>query len=405
MRVLWLSNAPWSPSGYGEQTAAFVPRLQALGHDVAIAANYGLQAAQFDYGGTTVYPSAGGWGNATLGTYAEHFKADLVIALCDAWVLKPELWPDDLRVAVWAPLDHYPVPPAVLKVLQHKQVRTIAMSRFGEDWFTRFGLDPLYVPHGIDTNLFKPYPERKSQLRQGLGVPEDAFLVGMVAANKGNPSIPRKSFPQVFDAFARFARKHPDAWMYVHSDPQGGGSTGHGCDLDTLALAMQVPQERVILLPPEAWHLQIPKDAVANLYSAFDVLVNPSMGEGFGIPIVEAQACGCPVIASDHSAMTELTGAGWLVSGDRWWDELQSSFLIMPSVDSIENALEAAYESKGDQKIKDAAVEFAMQYDADLVTVEHWEPTLAALERPREVLPISRQVRRAEERKKAKATA
>ena len=103
--------------------------------------------------------------------------------------------------------------------------------------------------------------------------------------------------------------------------------------------------------------------------------------------------------------MTELTGAGWLVTGDRWWDELQSSFLIMPSIDSIEGALEAAYDAKGDQKLKDAAVEFAQEYDADFVAARYWVPALEALERPREVLPISRQVRRAQEREKAKATA
>jgi glycosyltransferase involved in cell wall biosynthesis len=385
-RILWLSNAAWSPSGYGEQTATFVPRLQALGHELAVAANYGLQAAKFEIGGLTTYPADGNWGNTTLGTYAEHHQADFVIALCDAWVLKPHLWPADLRMAIWTPIDHWPIPPSVLAVLQHPQVKPIAMSRFGEEWMHKFKLDPLYVPHGVDTRLFTPHPERRTAVRRELSVPEDAFLVGMVAANKGNPSFPRKGFPQAFDAFAQFAKTHTDAWMYVHSDASGHG--GSGIDLDVLARAVNCPQGRVRFPPEKAWQLGMAKEVVANLYHAFDVLLNPSMGEGFGIPIIEAQASGVPVIASDHSAMTELTQAGWLVPGDRWWDALQESFAIVPSIGGIVAALEAAYDSRGDQKLRDAAVEFARDYDADLVTVRDWEPALQKLSKGQEVGPL-----------------
>ena len=53
------------------------------------------------------------------------------------------------------------------------------------------GLDALYVPHGVDTTLFKPRPEIRDAVRDELGIPREAFLVGMVAANKGNPSRAR----------------------------------------------------------------------------------------------------------------------------------------------------------------------------------------------------------------------
>ena len=393
MRLLWLGNPPFVGSGYGEQANIFVPRLRALGHDLAVAANYGLQATKLEWNGLTVYPSDGQWGNTSIGTYAEHYNADFVVALCDAWVMKPQLWPDDLRMAIWTPVDHWPIPPSVLAVLQDEKVIPIAMSRFGEEWMRKFSLDPIYIPHGVDTDVFYPRPEIRDQVRDELSIPRDVFLVGMVAANKGNPMVPRKSFPQAFDAFARFAEKHKDAWMYVHTEAQPQGS---GMSLDTLARAVGCPEKRVRFPPEQSWQLGMTRDVVAALYQAFDVLLNPSMGEGFGVPILEAQASGCPVIASDHSAMSELTQAGWLVTGDRWWDALQESFLIVPAIDSIRMALEAAYDSRGDQKLRAAGVEFAQQYDADVVTVQYWEPALERLAKPREVPPLpNRKMRRA----------
>jgi glycosyltransferase involved in cell wall biosynthesis len=378
-RILWLSNAPWAASGYGEQTALFVPRLRDLGHEIAVVCNYGLQGRETTWNHTTCYPSDGQWGNVNLPMFAEEFQADQVIILCDAFVLKPSVWPDGLTAAVWAPVDHYPIPPPVLGVLQDEKLQPVAMSRFAEQLMTEAGLDPVYVPHGVDTTRFRPQPEIRDAVRDELGIPRDVFLIGMVAANKGNASVPRKGFPQAFLAFSRFARKHKDAWLYCHTEAQPFMGGGGGLNLDVLAEACSVPERRLRFPHAKAWQLGIPTQAVAFMYQAFDVLLMPSMGEGFGIPLVEAQACGVPVIASDHSAMTELCQAGWLVHGDPWWDELQQSFFIVPSIDGLVAALEAAYAARGDQRLRDAAAAQGRAYDADTVTETYWKPALEQL--------------------------
>jgi glycosyltransferase involved in cell wall biosynthesis len=375
---------------------------------MAIAANFGIAGCTVYWDGMPVFAAQQDWGNPSISTFARHFKVDWVIALCDSWVLKPDKWDDDLRVACWAPVDEWPPPAAVVSVLGHEKVQPIAMSRFGENWLRKAKLDPLYVPHGVDTKVFKPSPETRAADRATLELPEDAFVITMVGANRGwSQHAPRKSFPQAFDAFAQFCKRHKDAYLYCHTVAQ---PSAPGIDLVLMAKAMGIPDNRLAFPPDVAWHLHVMDNKfVAGVLNASDVLLNPSMSEGFGVPIIEAQACGTPVIASNHSSMPELTQSGWLVEGDRWWDGAQMAFAIMPSVKSILERLEEAYENRGNQKLKDEACEFAQTYDADRVAAQYWKPALEALERPKEVGPLklngrgeSRQVRRARARAAAK---
>ena len=125
----------------------------------------------------------------------------------------------------------------------------------------------------------------------------------------------------------------------------------------------------------------LPPQVMAQLYSTFDVLLNPSQGEGFGIPMVEAQACGVPVIATDHSAMKEVVGAGWKVGYTRRWTG-QKSWQAIPHVEEIVGALEDCYglSENARQKLSESARRHAKTYDADLVTHNHFLPALRECE-------------------------
>lgn len=404
MKILWFGNSPWSPSGYGSQAALFLPRIQALGHEVACLANFGLQGTRTLWQDITVFPSKGTKDFEALRVWHDEYRPDVVLSLMDVWPMKPRVWPD-INVAAWTPVDHYPLPPEVHATLREPNITPIAMSRFGEEQMRGRKLEPLYVPHGVDTNLFRPRPDIKHEIRENLGVPSDAFLVGMVAANSSFGEFPRKGYPQALMAFGRFLAAHPDAWLYCHT------KAADAMDLDRLIVTLidvtgnTKLAERIKFPPPSLWYTGFPQQHMAELYCGFDVLLNPSMGEGFGIPIIEAQACGIPVIASDHSAMSEITQVGWLVGGDPWWDEAQASFGFNPAVDQIVVALEDAYNQRDSEVLRDAARKVGLQYDADLVTVQHWEPVLQELEKPREVAPLvlnggpNREMRRAAKRK------
>lgn len=392
-KILWAANAPYFPSGYGVQSALFGPRLRDLGHEVAFYATYGAPTT-LEWEQMTVYPEDGCYGNVTLAECARRHAGSLadclVIALGDAWQIDPAGFPEDLRLALWAPVDHEPMSERTRAVLANHRVTPIAMSRFGENEMRLAGLDPLYVPHAVDTTVFRPRPDERAEIRAAIGVPEDAFLVGMVAANTGSPLLSRKGFPQLFRAFARFQAMRPDALLYVHTNGSGDGSAQGGLDLSRLAASCGIESTSVRLTDPVVWALGVSREDLARLVCVFDVLVMPSLGEGFGVPLIEAQACGVPVIATNHSSMRELCEAGWLVDGEPWYDGPHDSWFRAPSVKLLTAALDIAYQSRDDQEIREEARAFALRYDVDHVVSAYWEPALEALssDRVREVEPL-----------------
>lgn len=376
MKILWHSNAPWAPTGYGAQTGLFTPKIRALGHDIAISAFWGLGGSRMEWQGMKVLPGDENWGNRLLPAYAAyHAEGEpsdcQVITLMDVWVLKPDLL-SELKMASWVPVDHDPVPPNVEKFFAQSGAQPIAMSKFGQEAFAARDIDALYVPHGVDTEVFHPQGGR-DRVRQAMGFPKDAFVVGMVANNKGT-TPPRKAFPQAFEAVGRLAEERDDVFLYVHAEKWG---VYQGINLPLLAEKVGLSEDRIRWAPQLDLQIGIPTEAMPPLYEAFDVLLNPSYGEGFGIPIVEAQACGTPVIVSDWSAMTELCGAGWLVDGERWWDASQGAYYLNPSVGSIVDCLREAYD--GAESLRDDAVKFAAEYDVDRIVEHDWKPTLEML--------------------------
>ncbi len=376
MKIAWLSNAPWVPTGYGNQTQVFVPRLRKAGHELAVLAFYGLEGGVLNWDGIPVYPKGyDAWGNDVATAHAATFEADILISLMDTWVLRP----DALRSARWCPwfpIDMDPLPPPVaVRVAQSYQ--PIVFSRFGERVCREAGIEPLYVPHGVDTNVLRPGD--RATARKILGWPEDAFIVGMVAANKGVPS--RKALPEHLEAFAQLRRRHSDAVLYLHTTKGEAGELG-GVNLVELCehLGLRVSTD-VLFADQYGLIAGYTPVHMAALYNGMDVLASVSMGEGFGVPIMEAQACGTPVIVGDWTAMSELRFAGWAVpqkDAHRWWTPL-ASFQWIPKVGASAEMMEAAYRRRGDAKLRERAREGALAYDADRVTADYWQPALETI--------------------------
>jgi FkbM family methyltransferase len=366
-------------SGYGQQTALIAPRIAALGHDVALSCMTGMTGQPTRWEGLTCLP--GGYtvySNDVLAGHARSFFGTgpgLVLILYDAWAVDPAAV-RGLATAVWSPVHSWPMSHGDKLFYGTTGALPVAMSRYGQRVMTEFGLQPVYVPHGVDTAVFRPLDAAgRAAARQALKVPGDAFLIAVVAANKGtNP--PRKAWGEQFQAFKVFRERHGDAILYCHSL----ANSPHGIDLRPAAASLGIEKHVMFSADYPQTAGLFGEGYVAGLMGAADVFSNPSYGEGFGLPAVEAQACGTPVAVGDNSGQAELCGAGWKVDGQPYWVTEESAWWHAPSIKGIVKAWEKAYQHRGDARLRARAREFALRYDADLVVAQYWKPALDMLE-------------------------
>ncbi len=384
MRILFHSVFPRVGSGYGVQCGIATRGIKSLGHDVAISAYYGIQGFTTTWNGMTVYPAyAKSYGTDTIVPHAMHHfgakegesfsevaRRGVVIILGDTWTMSQPLL-RSMNVAAWAPIDHETLPSIVSDWFEGIGAIPIAMSRFGERILRENGFNPLYVPHSYDPTVF--YPGDKDEARERTGLPKDAFVVAMVAANVGRDGS-RKAFFEQISAFKELRRRHSDAVLALHTDV----TSPYGVDIRTLL--QDLPESSYVITDQYAYKIGMPADAIADIMRSADVLTNCSWGEGFGVCIVEAQACGTPVVVTDTTAMPELVGAGWKVPGQQLWHDSQKAFARQPFIGAISDAYEQAYEHARDEDMRARAWARSQEYDADNVLQKYWVPALAKLE-------------------------
>lgn len=383
LKILWQSNAPWAGSGYGVQTDIFTRKMLTEGHKVVVAAHYGLHGAILRPEENLMLLPGGfhAYGDDLMAAHAKMHKPDIYICLQDIWPLSAVSL-KDAEAVFWCPIDHAPITPSVRQRL-HYCKSVWAMSKFGLKEMHNIGVFADYVPHGVDTEIYKPMD--RAEARQKLDLGKDTFVVAMVAANKGFPS--RKSIPEVLKAWARFVKQYPNSVLHLHCyayDTPGG----HGLNIPEIMSFYGLTSEHVKL--PDEYHFlmnQYAPSALNILYNAADVLLSPSRGEGFGVPVIEAQASGCPVIVTDFTAQRELCGAGWRLEVDEFDDleyTLQGSEQARVKPSLIYQGLVAALEARGDAALRENARIFAMQYDSNHVWEKYMKPAIMKAARNRD---------------------
>jgi glycosyltransferase involved in cell wall biosynthesis len=156
------------------------------------------------------------------------------------------------------------------------------------------------APHGVDLERFGPTePEvgaDAGELRR-LGLPGDRPYVAFVGTVE-----PRKHVQGLVRAFDRIAGRHPDLLLVV------AGHAGWGERTLAEAIAASPHREQIRRLG------YVADRAVPALLRQAAVVAYPSFEEGYGLPALEALACGAPLVTTEGTAMAELAGpAAWLV--------------------------------------------------------------------------------------------
>ena len=369
--IQWWSNAPHVPSGYGVQTKSVVERLAADGYKISVAANYGVRGLGMTHPvhDIPIYPEGyDDYSQDLIGAHYQDWKRrtglpTVLATLFDVWVLTAPSLADCDAIVSWVPIDHQPCPPKVAAWCAKPNVTPVAMSQFGLQQLQDRGIDAAYIPHTVEAT-FRP-SKGGSEI---MSVPDDAFVVMMNAANKGN-SPARKAWSENFLALAMFMKRHDDVYAYIHTEAK----TPFGIDLAALQDAVGIPKDRMVFPNPYNMRMSAYEDHhLAKMYTRADVFLAVSLGEGFGVPTIEAQACGTRVIGSDFTATPELLSDDcWRVEGQPEWDHAQLAWWFRPHVGSIVEALEASYQTRGQSQ---RSISKAAQYRADNIILPSWRP-------------------------------
>jgi glycosyltransferase involved in cell wall biosynthesis len=154
---------------------------------------------------------------------------------------------------------------------------------------------PIVVaPYGVDLGRFTPHepaPGADHHLLAQLGVPTDRPLVVFVGTLE-----PRKGVAPLVTAFDEVADRDRDAVLVL------GGGTGWGVDEIERALATARHGDRILRTG------YLSDAAVPALMRQSTAVVYPAVEEGYGLPALEALACGAPLITTAGTAMAEMAG-------------------------------------------------------------------------------------------------
>jgi len=395
MRILWQSNAPWVSSGYAVFTREILRLMRDDGWPIACVAFAGLESGLLDWEGIRCYPKMGeAYGGDALYIHGKDWGAHVHFTMQDTPTLNPQFLS---QIPVWIPYTpiHYsPAEPFVLQQLVHAY-KIITFAEYGRKGLSDKGFSSTMIPEGLKTNVF--FPMDKQDIRQKLKIPADMFLFGMVGANKEIPT--RKGLQEALDAFAMFNKVHPNSGLYIHTFEHPIGAFPIKRYANEIGVG-----DKVFL--PDNYNVAIHSDhtVINQIMNSFDCLLQPSRTEGFGLPVIEAQAVGVPAIVTNFSALPELIipdKTGLLIDVQKYEYAAQWGYWAVPDTKSLYDQMEKIFNMLGKDKgeiAKACRKNILDNFDLDVIYEKRWKPYLENLQE--ELLPLPKPIDKTQEKSK-----
>ena len=228
------------------------------------------------------------------------FNPDVFFIQLDTFMVFP--WFMDLplnrtRSVFYFPSDGAGGMPLGCENILKKVNMPVAMAKFGQKQVKDlYNIDSEYIPHAIDEKNYFPLPlEEREKLKAKYGL-TGRFVVGTVARNQG-----RKMMDLTFKAFAIFCKDKPDAVLFLHTDPQDAAAV---FNMQELARRYNIANR--VMFSGMTFFNGFSYKQMNEVYNVMDIFTLSTSGEGFGVPTIEAQACGIPVVIPNNTTGPEL---------------------------------------------------------------------------------------------------
>ncbi|WP_448572135.1 glycosyltransferase [Trichothermofontia sp.] len=183
------------------------------------------------------------------------------------------------------------------------RVTIVTPSAWSRTGLVFSGIDPeriVIIPHGFDPAIYHPLPaDERQALRRQLGWEDDfIFLNVSVMSN-------RKGVGLLLKAFAQIVQRYPQAKLVLKGREAIFGSR-QSISRSSRTVLTVAEADR---MRPRCQYLgdTLSFREVAHLYQAADVYVAPYVAEGFNLPVLEAAACGLPVICTQGGPTDDFT--------------------------------------------------------------------------------------------------
>ena len=230
---------------------------------------------------------------------------------------------------------------APLSTLEQGHLEIVTPSTWSKAGLLTLGADPDLVhvlPHGYDPDVFQPpTPAVREQLRKAYGW-EGRFVflhVGAMTRNKG--------IDLILKSFAVFASNHPEALLVL----KGLDSLYQSMGLLAKRLRESLSESEAALVGERISYIgdAMQADEIAQLHQAADVYLSPYLAEGFNMPVLEAAACGLPVICTAGGPTDDFTNDSFAlkIASSIGFLAVAGKDCLIPSFDSLLAQMDRAF--------------------------------------------------------------